>query len=90
MALSENFPKEQKFNSQIDQEEFFIPLELNLINTGAGYFISKDIVSLLLLNRSKVDKNLWDDVAVGKNMEDKAQIKELNDVKKDAERASRS
>ena len=36
---SENFPKEQKFNSQIDQEEYFIPLELNLINTGAGYFI---------------------------------------------------
>lgn len=34
--------------------------------SGAGYFISKDIVSLLLLNRSKVDKNLWDDVAVGK------------------------
>ena len=47
---SEDFPKEQKFNSQIDQEEFFIPLELNLINTGAGYFIFDQNLDLYSFN----------------------------------------
>ncbi|MBF11214.1 MAG: hypothetical protein CMC63_03190 [Flavobacteriaceae bacterium] len=33
-----DFPSDQKFNSQIDQE-YFSPLELNLIKTGSGFFI---------------------------------------------------
>lgn len=34
--------------------------------SGAGYFISKNIVSLLVSNLSKIDKELWDDVAIGR------------------------
>mgnify|MGYP000313848013 CR=1 FL=1 len=47
---SENFPQEQKFNSQIDQEEYFVPLELNLINTGSGYFIFDQNLDLYSFN----------------------------------------